>query len=305
MTLAAILAQVLHLLLMLLAALLLPGLLRLLRARLQGRQGAPPWQPARDWLRLLRKQPVLADHASAMSSGAPYVGFAAVLAAALLVPGFAHGMALAPVSDLLLLAGLLLLARAAEALAALDAGTAAGGRAAVQAMGQDGFALPALLLATMGFAVLAGTTAPDAIAAALQEAALVPRLALALLLPALAAVALAGSGQLAAGTPVPEASGRHLALWEMQRALRLALWLALLAGLFLPFGTAFPDAGLAGWLLALALWCGKLLLLTVVLAVAEANLARLRERRVAELMSAAALLALLGVAWLFLSAGVA
>jgi formate hydrogenlyase subunit 4 len=304
-SLAGILAQVLHLLLMLLAALLLPGLLRLLRARLQGRHGPGLWQPARDWIRLLRKQPVLADHASAVSSAAPYIGFAAVLTAALLVPGFVHGMALASVSDLVVLAGLLLLARAAEALAALDAGTAAGGRAAARAMGQDGFALPALLLATMGFAALTGTTAPDAIGAALQEAAPGPRLVLALLLPALLAVALAGTGQLAGGTPVPEASGRHLALWQMQRALRLVLWVALLAGLFVPFGTAFPQAGISGWLLALPLWCAKLLLLTVVLALAEANLARLRERRMAELMGAAALVALLGVAWLFLSAGVA
>ncbi|RKK00745.1 hypothetical protein D6Z83_27545, partial [Pseudoroseomonas wenyumeiae] len=181
----------------------------------------------------------------------------------------------------------------------------AGGRAAARAMGQDGFALPALLLATMGFAVLTGTTAPDAIGATLQEAALGPRLALALLLPALLAVALAGTGQLSSGSPVPEASGRHLALWEMQRALRLVLWVALLAGLFVPFGTAFPDAGPGGWLMALLFWCAKLLLLTVVLALAEANLARLRERRMAELMGAAALVALLGVAWLFLSAGVA
>ncbi|MFC7551074.1 NADH-quinone oxidoreductase subunit H [Pseudoroseomonas wenyumeiae] len=305
MTFAGILAQVLHLALMLLAAVLLPGLLRLLRARLQGRHGPSLWQPARDWMRLLRKQPVLADHASPVSSAAPYLGFAAVLAAAALVPGFMHGMALAPMSDLVVLAGLLLLARAAEALASLDAGTAAGGRAAARAMGQDGFALPALLLATMGFAVLTGTTAPDAIGATLQEAALGPRLALALLLPALLAVALAGTGQLSSGSPVPEASGRHLALWEMQRALRLVLWVALLAGLFVPFGTAFPDAGLGGWLMALLFWCAKLLLLTVVLALAEANLARLRERRMAELMGAAALVALLGVAWLFLSAGVA
>ena len=305
MTFAGILAQVLHLALMLLGAVLLPGLLRLLRARLQGRHGPGLWQPARDWMRLLRKQPVLADHASPVSSAAPYLGFAAVLAAALLVPGFMHGMALAPMSDLVVLAGLLLLARAAEALASLDAGTAAGGRAAARAMGQDGFALPALLLAAMGFAVLTGTTAPDAIGAALQEAALGPRLALALLLPALLAVALAGTGQLSSGSPVPEASGRHLALWEMQRALRLVLWVALLAGLFVPFGTAFPDAGVGGWLTALLFWCAKLLLLTVVLALAEANLARLRERRMAELMGAAALVALLGVAWLFLSAGMA
>ncbi|MBO1073596.1 NADH-quinone oxidoreductase subunit H [Roseomonas marmotae] len=305
MSLPAILAQLLHLLLLLGAALLLPGLLRFCRARLEGRQGPDPWQPARDWMRLLRKQPVLAAHASLVSSVAPYIGFAAVLAAALMVPGFVHGMALAPMGDLVLLAGLLLLARGAGALAALDAGTAPSGRAAARAMRRDGFALPALLLVAMGFAVLTGTTSPDGIGAALQEAEPGPRLALALLLPAILAVALAGSGRLVDEDPVPEASGRHRALWEMQEALRLVLWMALLAGLFLPFGTAWLRDGLGGWLLALLFWCAKLALLALALAVAEVNLARLRDSRLAELTGAAALLALLGVAWLFLSAGVA
>jgi formate hydrogenlyase subunit 4 len=300
------LAQLLHVLLMLGAAVLLPGLLRTARARLEGRPGPDPWQPARDWVRLLRKQPVMAGNASAVSAVAPYLGFAAVLAAALLVPGFIHGMALTPLADLVLLAGLLMLARASAALAALDAGTADGGRAAARAVAREGFGLPALLLATMGFAIMAGTTNPDQIGILLQEAVPSPRLALALLLPALLTVALASGGRFSAGAAVPEASARHLALWEMQEALRLVVWIALLAGLFLPFGTAAgAAAGPAGWLLALVLWCAKLAGLTLLLAAAEANLARLRDRRLPEVLGAAALLALLGVAWLFLSAGVA
>ena len=300
-----ILAQLLHLLLMLAAAVLLPGFIELLRARLQRRQGAPAWQPARDWLRLLRKQPVLAEHASPIAALAPYAGCAAMLVAAMLVPGFVHGMALSGASDLLLLAGLLGLARLAQALAALDAGTAAGGRAAARAMGQAGFALPALLLVAMGCFVMSGTTAPDAIGSALQDASAAPRLPLALLLPALAAVALADAGLLGEPLGIPEASGRHLALWQVEAALRLVVWLALLAGLFLPFGVAGADAGPAGWALSLPLWLCKLVVLAGFLALAGARIARLRDARLLELLGAGALLALLGVAWLFLSAGVA
>jgi formate hydrogenlyase subunit 4 len=300
-----ILAQALHLLLMLAAAVLLPGFIGLLQARLQRRQGAPAWQPARDWLRLLRKQPVLAEHASPIAALAPYAACGALLVAAMLVPGFLHGMTLSGASDLLLLAGLLALARLAQALAALDAGTAAGGRAAARAMGQASFALPALLLVAMGCFVMAGTTAPDAIGAALQDASVAPRLPLALLLPALAAVAMADAGLLSEPLGIPEASGRHLALWQAEAALRLVVWLALLAGLFLPFGVAEADAGLAGWALSLPLWLCKLVVLAGFLALAGARIARLRDARLLELLGAGALLALLGVAWLFLSAGVA
>jgi formate hydrogenlyase subunit 4 len=313
----AILAQFLHLLLVLAAALLLPGLLDWARARFQGRHGPHPLQPALDWLALLRKQPVAAESASAISSIAPYAGFAATLAALLLAPGFAHGMALSPLTDLVLLAGLLAVARAARALAAMDAGTATGGLSAAGGMGLAALTLPTLLLAAMGFAILTGTTSADGIALSLREASPAFRVPLGLMGLALLAVALAETGRLPAGDPageaigdggddaVPEASGRHLALWRMQSALRLVFWLSLLVALFVPFGMAGAASGFGGWALALLLWPLKLLVLTLALAVAEARLARLRAARLAELLTAALLLALLGVVWLFLSAGVA
>jgi formate hydrogenlyase subunit 4 len=305
----ALLAQVLHLLLMLLAAILLPGLLRWLGARLQGRHGPPLLQPARDWLRLLRKQPVLAENASAISSIAPYAGLAAMLVAALLVPGFAHGLSLSPWADLVLLAGLLAIARGAAALAAMDAGTAAGGRFAAHAMGMASLTLPTLLLVAMGFYILTGTSNPDAAGAVLQEATTGPRVPLGLLLIALLAIALAENARLPFADPgppaMPEASGRYLALWEMQAALRLIVWMALLVGLFVPYGMAGAGSGVAAWLLALPAWVAKLLLLTLALALAEANIARMRDARLTELLATAMLMALLGVAWLFLSTGAA
>ncbi len=310
----AMLAQVLHLLLALAATALLPGLLAWARARFQGRHGPSLLQPLRDWMALLRKQPVMAENASTVSVAAPYLGVAAMLAAVLLVPGFAHGMALSPLSDLVLLAGLLSLARAARALAAMDAGTAEGGLAAAGLLGRAGLTLPTFLLAAMGFAILTGTTSADGIALSLREGSPAFRVPLGLMALALLGVALAETGRLPAGQPlgldaddvgVPDASGRHLALWRMQAALGLVFWLALLTGLFMPFGMAGAASGVLDWAIALLLWPAKLLLLVLALAVAEARLARLRAARLAELLTAALLLALLGVVWLFLSAGVA
>ena len=109
--LSGLLTQLLHLALILALAPVLTGCVRWLKARLMGRRGAHPLQPWRDLLKLLKKRPVLAENASAISRAAPYVAVGAALLAAALVPSFARGMLLAPFSDLLLIARLLALGR--------------------------------------------------------------------------------------------------------------------------------------------------------------------------------------------------
>jgi formate hydrogenlyase subunit 4 len=316
--LSGLLTQLLHLALMLLAPPLLVGFIRLVKARLLGRRGASPLQPWRDLLKLLRKRPVLAENASAVSGLAPYLAVAATLAAAVLVPSFAHGMALAPMADLVLLAGLLTLARFALALAAMDVGTAFGGMGAAREMSFASFAEPAFLLCVMSFAILTGTTNLDAIGASLQDGAPGLRVSLVLALLSLLAVALAENGRIPVDNPAThleltmvheamllESSGRHLALWEMQAALRLALWLSLLAALFVPFGTAPESAGPLAWAWGLGAWVVKMAVLGFALAVFESAIAKMRIFRVPEFLGAALLLSLLAAVYLFLSTGLA
>ena len=312
--LAAGLAQALHMALMLAAAPLLLGLLRLATARLRGAAGPPLLQPWRDLLRLARKQPVMAENASFVSTAAPAVCFAASAAAASLVPSFALGMLLAPFSDLLVLAGLLGLARAALALAALDVGTAFGGIGASRAMAGAAFAEPALLLVILVLTVLAGTSNLNAIATMLHEEAGV-RLPLALALVAVLCVGLVTNGLGPAGDPdlgeaalATEFSGRHLALLEWSAALRLLLWFSLIAAIWLPFGAAPPGADPLRWLVGLPAWGAKVLVLALGLAGLQAGMTKgaiipLGLRRVPRLLGLAGLLALLAAVFLFLGQG--
>ena len=102
-----------------------------------------------------------------------------------------------------------------------------------------------------------------------------------------------------------ESSGRHLALWEYQAALKLTLWLALLAAMFVPFGTAPAGARaarLGGRAAGLAAEDGR--------AVprpggVRSSIAKMRVFRVPEFLGAALLLALLAAALLFVSTGLA
>lgn len=316
--LGAILAQLLHLALLLAAAPLVVGVTRWLKARMMGRRGASPLQPYRDLEKLLRKRPVLAENASAVSEAAPYAGLAATIAAAALVPSFAHGMALAPAADLILLAGLLAVARVALALAGMDVGTAFGGLGAAREMSFSAFAEPALILCVLTMAILAGTTNLDAIAATMRDGQLGIRVSLGLAAIAMLAVAVAENARIPVDNPAThleltmvheamllESSGRQLALWDAQAALRLTLWLALIAAVFVPFGTARAGAGPLAWVVGLLAFALKMGALCLALAVFESAIAKMRVFRVPEFLGAALLLALLAVALLFVSTGLA
>ncbi|WP_424811492.1 respiratory chain complex I subunit 1 family protein [Roseococcus sp. YIM B11640] len=313
-----LISQILHLLLMLATAPVLVGVVRWLKARLVGRRGPHPLQPWRDTLKLLRKRPVLAEGASPVSEVAPYAALGATFLAAALVPSFAQGMTLAPYADLLLIGGLLALARVALALNGHDAGTAFGGLGAAREMTFAVFAEPVLLVCVMVFAVLAGGSNLDAIASVFREGALGLRISLLFAALALLAVALAENARVPVDNPAThleltmvheamllEASGRHLALWEMQAALKLALWFALLSAIFLPYGTAPARSGPLLWAMGLVAWVLKMGLLAVALAVFESAIAKMRVFRVPEFLGGALLLAMLAAALIFVSTGLA
>lgn len=313
-----LLTQVLHLALLLAAAPLVVGVVRWLKARLLGRRGASPLQPFRDLDKLLRKRPVLAGNASWVAEAAPVAALAAGILAVALVPSFDRGMALAPLADLLLVAGLLAVGRFAIALAGLDVGTAFGGLGAAREMAFAAFAEPALLVSVLTFVVLAGSTNLDAIALVLRDGAIGLRVSLVLALMAMLAVALAENARIPVDNPAThleltmvheamllEASGRHLALWDYAAALRLTGWLALLAALFVPHGAAPAGAGPLAWALGLLAFAAKMAVLCLALAVFETTIAKMRIFRVPEFLGAALLLALLAAALLFVSTGLA
>ena len=312
--LAGLLTQLLHIALVLAAAPLVLGGIRWLKARMMGRTAAHPLQPWRDMLKLLRKRPVLAEHASWISRAAPYVAAGAALAALALVPGFARGMALSPLSDLLVVAGLLAVGRVALALAGLDVGTAFGGLGAAREMSFAALAEPALLVAALILAILAGTTGIEAIAATFQDGSVGLRVSLVMALIALCAVAVAENARIPVDNPAThleltmvheamllEASGRHLALWEAASALRLTLWLSLIAAIFLPFGTAPAGFAPVGWVVGILAWAAKLAVLCLALAAFESAIAKMRVFRVPEFLGVALLLGLLGAILLFVS----
>jgi formate hydrogenlyase subunit 4 len=259
----ATIAQALHCGLVALAAPSIGGLLRWIEGRLAGRSGPSPLQPWRDLTRLARKQTTAAENASALFQAAPPVVLAATVVAVSVVPSFSTGMLFAGIGDLLLLAGLITLARASLALAALDAGTASGGLAAARATSLTCFLDPAVLLAVLALGVLGGTTNLDVLVGLQRVGMLQPSGACALAAVCLSAVAVASAER---SDLLTEFSGVDLAMVSLAGDLRVLFWFNLIAAVFLPIGMATTVAGPLAWIVGVLAWALKLAVMTGVFA---------------------------------------
>jgi formate hydrogenlyase subunit 4 len=297
-TLAALPALVLHLALVLLLAPTVAGLLAATRARLAGQAG-PPWtQPWRDLARLARKAPTVADPASDLAGFAPGARLALLLAAAALVPSFAHGTATDPWADLLLVLGLLGLARALLSLAALDGGSSASANAAASMLTRAARAAPIAALAVLVFGLFTQGSHLPALATATGHAPPLAHLPLVLAIlalgwPAIVDTSLGPMRGAVAMTMDADFSGRDLALLRFGDMLLVVIWLTLLAALLPPFGRA-AAANPTDWPLALLAWLGKLLTLTAMVVMLQALGRRWTAAEQAEGGSIAQLAATLG-----------
>jgi formate hydrogenlyase subunit 4 len=299
-----------------LALLLAPGLVGLIRwmkARLQNRCGAPPWQPYLELPKLCQKEVVVSGNASWIFRAAPFVIFAATAATAALVPVLTASSALDTWGDLVVLVYLMLLGTFFLALAGLDPGSAFGGMGASREMTVAALAEPTVALAVFALALGAGSTNLGRIVTATladPAATLSPGHLLAFV--ALFIVTLAETGRLPVDNPathleltmiheamVLEYSGRYLALVEWAAATKLLIFFALLGNLFVPWGVA-RGVSAGALLVGLGSFLLKLLVLAATVAVFETRIAKLRLFRVPELLSVSFVLALLAVASSFL-----
>jgi len=291
---------------------LLVGALRTLKARLVGRRGPRVLQPYANLAKLLRKEAVVSTTTSWIFRVTPYVLFSTMVAAALIVP-----LLLArPVLDfagLVLLMYLFVLGTFFLALAGLDAGSAFGGMGSSREVAVAALAEPTIMVAILALALRAETTSLGGI---VERFARDPLLAAnpghLLAFSALFIVMLAETGRLPVDNPathleltmiheamVLEYSGHYLALVEWAAAMKLFLFMTLLANLFFPWGMPAAAAPLT-ILLGLLVLAAKLAVLTVGLALLETAMAKLRLFRVPELLAGSFALALLSVLSVFL-----
>lgn len=288
---------------------LLIGVMRQVRARLEGRAGAGVSQPYRDLRKLFRKEPVEPRGTSEVFRIAPLVLVATAIVVAVVAPFVTTEPAVGPAADLFAVVALLALGAVALALAGIDTGTAFGGMGASREMTILALVEPTLLVAIFALSVRVGSTNLGAIVSAtLHNPARVISPGSLLAAVALIVVIVAETGRLPVDNPsthleltmvheamVLEYAGPDLALVELASAMRLSVLLGLFANLFLPWGIATSTAP-AALLLGVVALVVKVGVLGVVLAAGEVFMAKLRLFRVPELLAGSFLLSVLAVA---------
>lgn len=295
---------------------LLTGVMRQVRAKLEGREGPGVGQPWRDLRKQFRKEAVTPDGTSEIFRIAPLLLVATTVVAAFVVPFVTSASAVGPMADLFAVVALLALGTATLALAAIDTGTAFGGMGASREVTILALVEPTLLVSIFALSVRAGSTNLAAIVTAtLNDPARVLSPASLLAAVALAVVTVAETGRIPVDNPathleltmvheamILEYAGPDLALIELASAMRLCVFLGLLASLFTPWGiaTSLTPPALA---IGTAAFAAKVTAGGAALAAAEVFMAKIRLFRVPELLAGSFLLALLAVVSSYFLAG--
>jgi formate hydrogenlyase subunit 4 len=256
---------------------------------------------------------LIAENASWLFRSGPYMIFAATWVAAALIPTFATGLIFSWTGDLIAIIALVGSARFFLALVGMDIGTSFGGIGSSREMLFASLAEPAMIMIVFTVALVVGSTQLSFIAASMQGHASL-RVSLGLALIALVIVAVAENARIPVDNPathleltmvheamVLEYSGRHLAMIELAAAVKLLLYVSLVACIFLPWGMAPAGGGPRAYAIGAAAYVAKLLAGGFLLVLFETSIAKMRVFRVPQFLGAALMLGLLGTLLLFVS----
>lgn len=304
----ALILAVVQIIVMIVATPFLVGLMRQVRAKLEGRQGAGIAQPWRDVRKLLRKETLSAAGTGWASKAGPILLLLTSLLIAVLVPLVGSVTLTSVPDDLFVVVSILLVGSVALALIGLDAGSAFGGMGSSRHMMIAALVEPTVLLSVYALSIPVGSSALSAIVLErLEDPASVASPVSLLALTALAVAIIAETGRLPVDNPsthleltmiheamILESSGRDLGLVELGSWMRLGVLLGLVGSLLLPWGiaTQVTVGAVAIGIIALLI---KLAILGSILAAAEVFIAKVRLFRAPELLAGSFVLAFLAV----------
>ncbi len=282
---------------------LVNGVIKKLKAHMQGRRGPGVLQSYFDLMRLFKKDMVLSTVTSWVFKATPYVVFVAAAAASMLVPIVTMNPAYGMMGDVIALIYIFALARFFMALAGLDAGTAFGGEGSSREMTVAILVDPMMMLALCTAAITAGSTNIAAIAGA-RSAVYSPSHLLAL--AAFMVAIIAETGRVPVDNPdthleltmihegmILEYSGRYLALMEWAHAIKQMVLFTLAVDIFFPGGIA--GTGHAGFAGACAVYAAKMLGMSVLMAAVESTRAKVRFFQLPSILGGAFVLAFLSL----------
>lgn len=294
----------LQFLIIILFAPLINGIIKKLKANMQGRVGPGILQPYYDLIRLFKKEVVISRVASWVFRTTPYVVFASTVAATMIVPVITVNVAFSNMADIIALIYILAIGRFFMALAGLDAGTAFGGEGSSREMTVAVLVEPMMMLSIFTAAISAGSTNLSKIAST-GTAIYTPSHILAL--SAFVVAIIAETGRIPVDNPdthleltmihegmLLEYSGRYLALMEWAHYIKQMLLFTIAVDIFFPVGIA-ENAEVSGLAISTGIYFLKMLFMAFLMAVIESTRAKMRFFQLPSLLGGAFVLALLSI----------
>lgn len=283
---------------------LLTGVIKKLKANMQGRKGPGVLQTYYDLMRLFQKDMVVSNVTSWVFKATPYIVFIATITAAVIVPVVTVRSAYGMMGDVIALIYIFALARFFMALAGLDAGTGFGGEGSSREMTVAILVEPMMMLALFTAAIAAGSTNISAIAGARGEVYSPSHL---LALAAFMVAIVAETGRVPVDNPdthleltmihegmVLEYSGRYLALMEWAHSIKQMVLFTLAMDIFFPFGI-MQDTGAAGLAFSLGIYAVKMFGMSFLMAAVESTRAKVRFFQLPSILGGAFVLAFLSL----------
>jgi formate hydrogenlyase subunit 4 len=283
---------------------LIQGVIKKLKAAMQGRVGPGIFQPYYDLIRLLKKDMVMSRTTSWVFKATPYIVFTSTLAIALMIPIVTTDVPFGIMGDVIALIYLFALGRFFMALAGLDAGTAFGGEGSSREMTVAILVEPMMMLSIFTAAISAGSTNIARIAESQGVLYSPPHL---LALSAFVVAILAETGRIPVDNPdthleltmihegmLLEYSGRYLALMEWAHAMKQMLLFTLAADIFLPQGISHTSE-FPGLAVSFGVYLVKMFFMALLMAVVESTRAKMRFFQLPSLLGGAFVLALLSL----------
>jgi formate hydrogenlyase subunit 4 len=283
------------------------GIIRKLKAKLQGRNGAGIFQPYRDLWKLFHKDEVISWDASWIFRVAPYIVFAVTVVVGASIPLFVVSLKGYGLGDLVSVVYLLALGTFFLALAGMDTGGAFGGFGSSREMTLAALTEGGLLFALLVASFLARSTNLFVIAGSVAPLFFVSFVPVLLAFSAFIIALLSETARFPFDNPathleltmvheamILEYSGKRLALMEWASANKLFIFLALGVNVFFPWGIASTPtvAAVSGAIIALLL---KALIISAGIAVLESSIAKFRFFRLPDLLFASFLLSLIAL----------